>query len=118
MPQSRLAAAAGALCAALGGKDPAMAQSAAAALGHAGVRSPLPLPLRTPALAPGTPQAPAAQASAAGAAERAGAEAGGAARPTTAAAASGVAASGPGGAGALQTGNGSAEAGSQAERKG
>lgn len=124
MPQSGLTAAAGALCAALHGKDPALAASAAAALGHAGLRAPLPLPLGSPAPAPAAPQAPAAQAGAAGAAvglgapaaaERAGAEAGGAAGPATAAAANGAAASGPGSAAALQVDSSLAETGSQAD---
>ena len=126
MPQSRLAAAAGALCAGQDSKDPALAASAAAALGHAGVRAPLPLPLGISATASGTPQAPAAQDSAAGVAnkvsapgaagasfaERAGGEAGGAAGPATAATPNGAAASGPGGAAAGQEGYDLAEAGS------
>ena len=126
---SSLAAAAGALCAVLGTRDPALAASAAAALGHAGVRAPLPLPLGGLAPCSGASQAPAVQAgaggaakglgapagSSAGAAERTGAEAGAAAGLTSAAAANLAAASGPGGPAAAREGSGSTEAGSPAD---
>lgn len=88
--QSSLAAAAGALCSALDYKDPALAVSAAAALGHAGVRGPLPLPLgalksetlpdtRQRAAAGGSRGSASGSAAAAGAAENAKSGAGAAA---------------------------------------
>ncbi len=47
-PPDSLAAAAAALCAALRNKDATLAVAGAAALGHAGLRAPLPLPLGAP----------------------------------------------------------------------